>query len=106
MLLKFKNCKNLKEFKGKFASADNRCLIVNGNLIAYAPVGLTSDTIQLSQYSDAILYVCREKVTQQQYIHNLNTLIEEKHLQNVSLILNGTSDTESYGYGYGYTTKL
>ena len=75
-------------------------------LVDSAPVGLTSDTIQLSQYSDAILYVCREKVTQQQYIHNLNTLIEEKHLQNVSLILNGTSDTESYGYGYGYTTKL
>ncbi len=73
-------------------------------IIDSAPIALTSDTIQLSQHSDAILYVCRQKVTQQQHIHNLNTLVEDKHLQNVSLILNGTSETESYGYGYN--TKI
>ncbi len=34
-------CNSLKEFKGKFASADGRCLVVDGTLSAFAPYGLT-----------------------------------------------------------------
>ncbi|MBO5717652.1 MAG: leucine-rich repeat domain-containing protein [Alistipes sp.] len=41
----FHGCSNLKSFKGKFASSDGRCLIENGELIAFAPAGLTSYTI-------------------------------------------------------------
>lgn len=37
----FKNCDNLAAFYGKFASDDNRCLIVNGVLKSFAPAGLT-----------------------------------------------------------------
>ena len=37
----FQECSSLKSFYGKFASEDNRCLIVDGKLIAFAPVGLT-----------------------------------------------------------------
>ena len=33
-------CSSLKEFKGKFASADGRCLIIDNKLIAFAPAGL------------------------------------------------------------------
>lgn len=38
----FYNCRNLQEFNGKFASEDNKCLIIDGKLIGFAPVGLTS----------------------------------------------------------------
>ena len=41
----FKGCSSLKSFKGKFASEDGRCLIKDGELIAFAPAGLTSITI-------------------------------------------------------------
>ena len=41
----FGNCDNLAEFNGKFASADKRCLIVNGTLHSFAPAGLTEYTI-------------------------------------------------------------
>ncbi len=41
----FANCDALKEFKGKFASSDGRCLIVDGVLNSFAPAGLTSYTI-------------------------------------------------------------
>ncbi|MCH5335707.1 MAG: leucine-rich repeat domain-containing protein [Alistipes sp.] len=41
----FRDCSNLKAFYGKFASADNRCLIVNGVLKSFAPAGLTEYTI-------------------------------------------------------------
>ena len=36
----FRGCSSLKEFKGKFASADGRCLIIDNKLIAFAPAGL------------------------------------------------------------------
>ena len=41
----FYGCSSLKAFYGKFASEDNRCLIVNGELYRFAPAGLTEYTI-------------------------------------------------------------
>ena len=41
----FHSCTSLKAFYGKFASADNRCLIVDGVLNLFVPAGLTEYTI-------------------------------------------------------------
>ena len=41
----FHRCENLQEFKGKFASEDGRCLIIDGTLNSFAPAGLTEYTI-------------------------------------------------------------
>ena len=41
----FADCSSLQEFKGKFASEDSRCLIVDGILNSFAPAGLTEYTI-------------------------------------------------------------
>lgn len=41
----FEYCSKLTEFNGKFASADKRCLIVDGYLNSFAPAGLTEYTI-------------------------------------------------------------
>ena len=41
----FVGCRSLTAFNGKFASADNRCLIVGSMLAAFAPAGLTEYTI-------------------------------------------------------------
>ena len=41
----FKDCSNLKEFKGKFASEDKKCLIVNNEIVAFAPSEITEYTI-------------------------------------------------------------
>ena len=38
-------CKNLTAFYGEFASADNRCLVIDGVLNSFAPAGLTEYTI-------------------------------------------------------------
>ena len=37
----FHDCKSMQAFYGKFASSDNRSLVVNGVLNAFAPVGVT-----------------------------------------------------------------
>ena len=41
----FSVCRGLTEFKGKFATADHRCLVINDTLKAFAPSGLTQYTI-------------------------------------------------------------
>ncbi len=41
----FPGCKSLTAFYGKYASSDNRCLIVDGVLNSFAPSGLTEYTI-------------------------------------------------------------
>ncbi len=41
----FGECTSLKAFYGKYASEDNRCLIVDGILNSFAPAGLTEYTI-------------------------------------------------------------
>ncbi len=41
----FLDCNNLTTFYGKYASADNRCLIMDGELVAFAPAGLTEYNI-------------------------------------------------------------
>ena len=44
-VLAFSYCKSLTSFYGKFASDDNRCLIVDGTLHSFASAGITSYTI-------------------------------------------------------------
>ena len=44
----FSQCSNLTTFYGKFASSDNRCLVVDGMLNSFAPAGLTEYTIPYS----------------------------------------------------------
>ena len=41
----FNECNSLKSFYGKYATSDNRCLVIDGVLIAFAPAELTSYTI-------------------------------------------------------------
>ena len=41
----FRGCSSLTAFYGKFASLDNRCLIIDGVLKAFAPAGLIEYTI-------------------------------------------------------------
>lgn len=41
----FLDCDKLSAFYGKFASSDNRCLIIDGSLTSFAPAGITSYTI-------------------------------------------------------------
>jgi len=41
----FVNCTSLTSFHGKFASADNRCLVIDGVLHSFASAGLTKYTI-------------------------------------------------------------
>ncbi len=42
----FSGCSSLSNFKGKFASSDNRCLIIDGVLAKFAPNGISTYTVE------------------------------------------------------------
>ena len=56
----FSRCSNLTAFYGKFASADNRCLIVEGVLNSFAPAGSTFYTIPdgVTSIGACAFYLC------------------------------------------------
>ena len=56
----FSNCTSLIAFYGKFASVDNRCLIVNGMLHSFARAGLTEYTISdsVTEIGEAAFEYC------------------------------------------------
>ena len=56
----FESCSSLTAFYGKFASDDNRCLIVDGVLNSFAPVGITSYTIpnSVTTINAGVFYNC------------------------------------------------
>ena len=56
----FSGCNSLTAFYGKFASADNRCLIVNGVLHTFARAELTEYTIpnSVTKIGDNAFYFC------------------------------------------------
>ena len=56
----FFGCTSLESFYGKFASDDNRCLIVNGELIFFAPANLTTYSIPnyVTEIGESAFYGC------------------------------------------------
>ncbi|TDP00927.1 polysaccharide biosynthesis tyrosine autokinase [Flavobacterium sp. 245] len=68
------------------------------------PVGLVSDALELSQYSDVTLYIVRQNYTKKEMITLLNTRVKRGELSNASIVLNGYENKAKYGsaYGYGY----
>lgn len=68
------------------------------------PVGLVSDALELSQYSDVTLYIVRQNYTKKDMVALLNTRVKRGELSNASIVLNGYENKAKYGstYGYGY----
>lgn len=71
-------------------------------IVDMAPVSLVSDTLMLSQYADATVYVVRANFLDKRMLHIPKILYKEGKLNNMSILLNDTTLNKSYGYGYGY----
>ena len=58
----FNNCPNIREFKGKFATADGRCLLVDTTIMAFAPGGLSKYSIAegVQRINHAAFWPCPE----------------------------------------------
>ncbi len=70
-------------------------------IVDSAPVNLVADSLIINPLVDAVIYVSRCGVTPKEYIYNLEELVDNGQLNNVSIVLNGVKESSLYGYGYG-----
>ena len=72
------------------------------------PIGLVTDALNIFKSCDFPIYVIKANYSKRAFLYNLNHLREEKHIENLSVVLNGIDIEKShqggyyYGYGYGY----
>ena len=101
-LLSSKNMENLfKELRGMYDVI----------IIDTPPLGLVTDSLLLTEYSDVILYVVRHNFTKKGQLSLVNKYYKDKKLQNTSIIVNdlkqsiigywGSNGFDS-GYSYSY----
>ncbi len=69
-----------------------------------APVGLVSDTLLISRYVHATIYVIRESYSQKDTLQFVNNLVDDRRLKNVGVVLNATTFQNKKGY-YKYNYK-
>ena len=68
------------------------------------PVGIVSDGVPILQIADYPLYIFRSSYSKKIFIAQLNKLMNENKIKNMSVILNGVELSRmKYGYGYGYS---
>ena len=71
-------------------------------IIDSAPCLLVSDTFQISKLVTKTIYVARSNHTPKNLINYIKECSRDEKLNNMSLILNGIGNSQSYGYKYSY----
>ena len=77
------------------------------------PIGLVTDGIRAIKISDFPIYVFRENYSKRNFVQNLQKLVTDNNITNLSIIMNAVDIKKSgygysgvydydYGYGYGY----
>jgi capsular exopolysaccharide synthesis family protein len=64
------------------------------------PINPVSDAFVLGEYSDAVLYVIRQRYTSKKQLELLDNLIRTNRLNNLMLLLNDVKTGGQYGYDY------
>ena len=68
------------------------------------PVGIVIDGIPVIQRADYPLYILRANYSRKMFIVQINKLMNDNKIKNISVILNGVEMSRvKYGYGYGYS---
>jgi tyrosine-protein kinase Etk/Wzc len=73
-------------------------------IVDLPPVGIVSDGIPMMQKADYPIYILRANYSKKMFITQINKLITENNVNNLTIILNGIEMSKlKYGYGYGYS---
>ncbi|MES1222008.1 MAG: CpsD/CapB family tyrosine-protein kinase, partial [Bacteroidota bacterium] len=71
-------------------------------IIDSPPVLPVTDTLVVSQFANAVLYVVRHGYTPKIHIKMLDENLEQHNVRNVGIVFNGVKKRGASGYGYGY----
>ena len=66
---------------------------------------MVSDTFTLNRLSNATVYVTRVNYSTMSDLRFIENVYDEKRLNNLSVVVNGTPSKKGYGYGYGRDHK-
>ncbi|MFM7016496.1 MAG: GumC family protein [Bacteroidota bacterium] len=88
--------KNLQEL------VDKAKTIYDFVIIDTPPLGVVSDALLIMPYSDVNLYIVRQGYSRIEFLKSLNELYEEGKFKNLSIVLNDSDFSRTYGYGYGH----
>ena len=67
------------------------------------PVGLVTDGLLAMKKADLPIYVLKANYSHRSFVDNINRLLKSGQFTNLSLIFNGTSNSQSgYSHKYGY----
>ena len=71
-------------------------------IVDTAAFSMVTDTLLLSKYADATLYLVRVNFLDKRILKYIKSIYTQKRLSNMALLINGVDHKKSYGYGYGY----
>ncbi|NNC95605.1 MAG: polysaccharide biosynthesis tyrosine autokinase [Chitinophagales bacterium] len=76
-------------------------------LIDTPPIGLVTDGLELIKMADFPIYAVRADYSKKNFIDNVNKIVRENKIENLSLVMNdfgrgASAKAYSYGYGSGY----
>lgn len=69
------------------------------------PILQVADTLLMSDFADATIYVTRSKYTEKRLIEFSSELSQTNKLKNMAYVLNGIEFNKRIGYNYGYEYK-
>ncbi len=71
-------------------------------IVDTAAFSMVTDTLLLSSFADAFIYVIRANFLDKRMLKYIKFLYREKRIPNMALLINDLDYKKSYGYGYGY----
>jgi capsular exopolysaccharide synthesis family protein len=73
-------------------------------IVDTAPTISVTDTLLISKFADATVYVTRANYTEKNLLEHANSLAKNKKLNNMAFVVNqvGGIKRSKYGYNYGY----
>ena len=72
-------------------------------IVDTAPTILVTDTLLISQFADATLYITRANFTEKNLLDHAIELNKNKKIRNLAFVINSVgASNRSYGYNYGY----
>ena len=81
-------------------------------IIDTAPTVLVTDTLLISKYADATIYIVKANYTEKELLHHAVDFLKKNKVKNMAFVINSVGDSKkaygskygyNYGYGYGYT---
>lgn len=71
-------------------------------IIDTAPTILVTDTLLISKYADATIYLVRAEHTEKNLLDFSKSLSDTGKIKNMAYVINGVGASRSYGYSYNY----